>query len=1070
MPGKTLTDQLLGNLPMLRDASRAEHNTAWNLAYNSKVRCTSLARREALLTVVDRKFPYHVAVTLDGGDLRVTCDCPPTEGKPNARCAHKLAAVMRLREHLRYNPISTWESALTDILASAPSGTRAGGPRYVLAASLTDRTGSAAFVPYRIPVRHFPEEILENNAALTTYLSENAEARAAAVEMRSAKNPEQFVNAPEATIRAIEMNLAAERYESSYYYYGTSRPTVPFTGMLSLLSGCPLFLETEDSPLGVPLRIAEEPLTAHLALDAADNGLELRLSVAPPEDPALQGETARLDLVHENPLWMLGGRTLFRIDADANTFQTMLAHPVVEIPAEDEEDFLTEYLLPLAERMPVSGSAVSTQTIDAPMEKRLYLSEGSEGIVAALKFGYGDAEVAYEKNPPRSATRLRAGTRTLLRFERDVDAEHEAHDALKSYGLKRGTEEGVMALRKATHPVDFLLRHVPRLAEAGYTVFGEEELATARVNRATPTLSFNVSTGIDWFDVAAVAHFGDLEVSLKDIRRAVRKKERYIKLADGSIGAIPDEWLERYARLFALTEETDEGLRLGNAQVTLLDQMLEDVDGSVVDDEFKRRRDRLRDFSSITQHPLPKGLNAELRPYQKAGFDWLHFLHEYGFGGCLADDMGLGKTLEALAFLLSLKEEGAAEGPSLIVMPRSLLFNWQREAARFTPDLKILMHADTDRVTDLDAMDGYDLVLTTYGVMLRDVDALRKKRFHYVILDEAQAIKNPISKTARAARLLQTDHRLALTGTPVENSTAELWSLFAFLNPGLLGGLDNFRTEFTTPIERHQSTEAADVLRRMVYPFILRRTKGQVAAELPERTERILLTDMEPAQRKLYDKYRDYYRAQVLGLMDEGANNARMKVLEGLLRLRQISNDPRTVDKKYKGGSGKFEALMDTLETLREEGHKALVFSQFTQMLALVRAELDNRGVPYAYLDGRTKDRQTAVDAFQKNEDLPFFLISLKAGGVGLNLTAADYVVHIDPWWNPAVEMQATDRTHRIGQDKPVFIYKLIARDSVEEKILQLQDRKRALVNSLITTDAGFFKSLTRDDVEMLFE
>ena len=328
--------------------------------------------------------------------------------------------------------------------------------------------------------------------------------------------------------------------------------------------------------------------------------------------------------------------------------------------------------------------------------------------------------------------------------------------------------------------------------------------------------------------------------------------------------------------------------------------------------------------------------------------------------------------------------------------------------------------------------------------MLRDIEILRNYRFHYVLLDESQAIKNPVAQSAKAARLLNADHRLVLTGTPVENSTYELWSQFAFLNPGLLGNMEYFKEEFGTPIEKHGEEQAAQFLRKMVYPFILRRTKDQVAPELPPRTERMLFSDMEPAQRKLYNRTRDYYRGVLLGMIEqEGMNDARMKILEGLLRLRQICNHPKLMDLQFHGESAKFELLIETLETLRAEGHKALVFSQFVEMLKLVRREMDLRHIPYTYLDGQTHNRQERVDTFQNDPKIPFFLISLKAGGVGLNLTAADYVIHIDPWWNPAVEMQATDRTHRIGQEKPVFVYKLIVRDSVEEKILQLQERKR---------------------------
>jgi non-specific serine/threonine protein kinase len=375
------------------------------------------------------------------------------------------------------------------------------------------------------------------------------------------------------------------------------------------------------------------------------------------------------------------------------------------------------------------------------------------------------------------------------------------------------------------------------------------------------------------------------------------------------------------------------------------------------------------------------------------------------------------------------------------------------------------------RNKDVSIFDDYDVVITTYGTMLRDIEILHKYKFHHVILDESQAIKNPLAKSAKAARLLNAEHRIVMTGTPVENNTFELWSQFAFLNPGLLGSMDYFKSQFANPIESAGDEKSAETLRKLVYPFIMRRTKEQVALELPPRTERVVYTDMDAAQKKFYNQTRERYRAELLGLIEtEGMNNARFKVLEGLLRLRQIAIHPALVDKKYKGDAPKFEILLETLETLQAEKHKALIFSQFVETLKLVRKELDARKIKYMYLDGQTQKRQDKVDEFQANEKIPFFLISLKAGGVGLNLTAADYVIHLDPWWNPAVEMQASDRAHRIGQTKPVFVYKIIARDTVEEKILQLQEKKRALVKNIIATEASFFKSLTQEDVKGLFE
>jgi non-specific serine/threonine protein kinase len=433
--------------------------------------------------------------------------------------------------------------------------------------------------------------------------------------------------------------------------------------------------------------------------------------------------------------------------------------------------------------------------------------------------------------------------------------------------------------------------------------------------------------------------------------------------------------------------------------------------------------------------------------------------------------MGLGKTIQTLVFLQTLKANGSkTHSANLLVVPRSLLINWQREAERFTPDIKILEYFDARQKVDLTRFDEFDIVITSYGILLRDIQRLKNYLFWYVILDESQAIKNPLSQTARAARLLKTEHRLCLTGTPVENSTIELWSQFSFLNPGLLGSLEYFKREIALPIEKNGDQEEITRLRKLVAPFILRRTKDQVAPELPLRTERLLLVDMLPTQRKMYEKVREQYGALVNGLADEQSfNQNRMQVLEGLLRLRQIANHPRLFESQYRGGSGKFELIEETLATLQAEGHRALVFSQFVQMLRIVRESLDNTGTPYAYLDGSTKNRQGQVDTFQSDPAIPFFLVSLKAGGKGLNLTAADYVIHIDPWWNPAVEDQASDRAHRIGQDKPVFIYKLITRNSVEEKIIKLQERKKSLVSQVIISDSTFYKKITLDEILDLF-
>ncbi|HMO55798.1 MAG TPA: SNF2-related protein, partial [Roseiflexaceae bacterium] len=783
----------------------------------------------------------------------------------------------------------------------------------------------------------------------------------------------------------------------------------------------------------------------------------------------IDATSGSMQVIIPEPLWVLVDDLLVPMTQARNT-AILLEEPKLRIAPHEQTEFLEQYLLPLADAVEIQGDAVRVSEIHVDSVPQLYLGETGGELIAQLRFRYDVYVVDYERNPAPVTTRRKADSIELGRVHRAHAAEQEAFQAVGTHGLKRDTRPGFFLLRKSTHPIDFLMHQIPRLAEAGFEIFGEEALKTARVNRHRPTINFKISSGIDWFDLQATVSFGETQVALGEIRRAVRRRERYVKLADGSMGVIPDEWLERYRHLFALGEANDDQLRLAHSQLTLIDQLLGDADHVKVDREYKQRRERLRSFSKIEPQPLPATFQGELRPYQKAAYDWLHFLREYGFGGCLADDMGLGKTVVALAYIEQLYEREPDAPATLVVLPRSLLFNWQREAARFTPEMGVYVHADQGRIDVAEAFDEHELILTTYGTLLRDIEILRQYEFNCIVLDEAQAIKNPVAETSKAVRLLRGRQRITLSGTPIENSTLELWSQFAFLNPGLLGHLDYFRTEFVAPIERKQETTTAELLRKTVYPFIMRRTKSQVAPELPPRTDRRIDCDMEPAQRKLYEKQRSYYRDKLMGLIDgDGVENARMQILEGLLRLRQICCHPRLVEPTFKGASGKFEQLFETLETLRAEGNRALIFSQFVQVLTLVRERLDAGKIPYAYLDGQTRNRQEVVDSFQHEDGPPFFLISLKAGGVGLNLTAADNVILIDPWWNPAVEMQATDRTHRIGQDKPVFVYRLVARDSIEEKILELQSRKRALVDQLISSETSVFKSLTRDDIAALF-
>ncbi len=707
-----------------------------------------------------------------------------------------------------------------------------------------------------------------------------------------------------------------------------------------------------------------------------------------------------------------------------------------------------------------------TETIDDFKEKRLYLDEEEDGIRIQLKFLYGKTEVDSDEKQP-ILWDVEAETTKFTRIVRDFNKEAAAYEQLRRGHVKRTAAGAIQTLKN--RGLQWLLDDVPVLLAQGFAVFGEEELERFRIRRATPNIRVQLNSGIDWFDLSIEIDIDGIMLSLKELKKALKQKQRYLRLADGSVAALPEAWLKKLRHAINLGEEDKTRVRFSHIHATMIDELFAEQNFRLQDESFADKLEQLRTFKGIETHPLPKSLKAKLRPYQREGYNWLHFLKEFHFGGCLADDMGLGKTVQALSILLSEIENGSDE-PNLIVAPTSVVFNWLEEIARFAPSLKVLNQTGVDRQrTEVDTS-AYDVVLTSYGTLRNDVLFLKDVQFNYVILDESQNIKNPLSQTAKAVKLLRSRNRLALSGTPMENNTIELWSLFSFLNPGLLGGVSYFKEAFAKPIEKHEDEETANLLRKTIFPFLLRRTKQKVATELPPKVKNVLYAEMSPQQEEVYRRWRDYYRAALLKqIADAGLSKARMNVLEGLTKLRQIACHPLLVEENFAGASTKYELLLHHVDEIRAEGHKVLIFSQFVRMLKIVRAHLDAGNVPYAYLDGATRKRKECVDRFQKDEACGLFLISLKAGGTGLNLTAADYVIHYDPWWNPAVEAQATDRTHRIGQNKHVFVYKMITKNTVEEKIMKLQEKKKGLVEQVVSTDAGLFKKLSAEDIEELF-
>jgi SNF2 family DNA or RNA helicase len=598
---------------------------------------------------------------------------------------------------------------------------------------------------------------------------------------------------------------------------------------------------------------------------------------------------------------------------------------------------------------------------------------------------------------------------------------------------------------------------------------GWQVQAEGRVYRKPGEFALEISSGIDWFDVKGQLDFGPVVLPLPALLRAVRRRARFVPLGDGSLGMLPEEWLERWGLLAGAPARGKDHVRLSRAQAVLLEPLLSELVGSTWDADFEALRREIRGFSELAAEAAPRGLRTTLRPYQARGLAWLRLLGRVGLGGCLADDMGLGKTVQVLALLLerhqAARRRRRSRRPSLVVVPRSLVHNWIAESARFTPELCMLAHVGPERGTSRAALARHDVVVTSYGTLRRDIDALSDCEFDTVVLDEAQAIKNASSATARAVRRLRARHRLALSGTPIENHLGELWSLLDFLNPGLLDTAKSLRALATGGNGSGQRVR--EMIGQSLRPLLLRRTKRQVAPELPERTEQTIELDLEPAEARAYAELYRYYAARIQARVDEvGMDRSTPQILEALLRLRQAACHPGLLDPTRTGDrSAKVSLLVQQLVDLRDQGHKALVFSQFRSLLDIVREQLAAEGVDCETLDGRTRNRERHVARFQTDSRVTAFLISLKAGGTGLNLTAAEYVFILDPWWNPAAEAQAIDRTHRIGQTRRVLAYRLLARGTVEEKVAELQARKRELVEAVLGEDGAFAGKLTRDDL-----
>ena len=759
--------------------------------------------------------------------------------------------------------------------------------------------------------------------------------------------------------------------------------------------------------------------------------------------------------------------------AEVHLVEAFLPDGKIEVTPEAWPKYLEDVVMKWSQTVHVHFAEELVEYLDkAKPDYRLYLQERDQMLLLLPAFSYNGVELKWGHFG--SVIHPQNGIVTLV--QRNETAEQDFIHLLKHLhtDIQQNNKEHYFYLpATAVLANNWFFRFTDTMKEWEVEIYGTEGLKNLRISTFKPETKVHVTSGIDWFDASIEILFGEEKVTLQELKRAMAQKQNYVRLSDGSIGLLPEEWLKKYSLLVKMGEGKGNKLRLKKFHFSVLDELLKDVDEDALQAELEAKKERLSsiissDYSNIQP---PEQLTATLRPYQLGGFQWLMFLKEAGWGGILADDMGLGKTVQTLAFFQDYKNQNK-EAKFLVVCPTTLMYNWSNEIKKFTPDLQPFIHHGPKRNAVSQAFDNYDIIITTYGTMRSDIKIFKEIHFDYVVLDESQAIKNPQSQVAKAALLLNSKNRLALSGTPVQNNTFDLYSQMNFLNPGMLGSREFFMNEFATPIDKFQEEEIKQQLRKLIYPFLLRRTKEQVAKDLPEKTETILFCEMGNEQRKIYDAYRNTYKEQILGLIDErGIERSQMHILQGLTKLRQICDSPAILNEDEKFGN--FSIKLDELvrEIVENVGnHKALVFSQFLGMLALIKEKLIEQGIPYAYFDGSSSstEREKNIQQFQNDDSCRVFLISLKAGGIGLNLTAADYVYIVDPWWNPAVEQQAIDRTHRIGQTKNIFAYRLICLNTIEEKMLILQERKRTLANDLVADDNAILKRLTREDIAFL--
>ena len=766
-------------------------------------------------------------------------------------------------------------------------------------------------------------------------------------------------------------------------------------------------------------------------------------------------------------------RILFVSDVEGSKLKPFLSKENILIPKKAELKYFSGFVLNTINNFKVESSGFEIFEITPEKVALLELETGLKGNTGlTLKYNYQGNKI-YSNEPSNSFTSFeKKGENFIFRkYYRDFKWEKQCRETLGELGFFSDDDINFFPVSSNSKRKDELYG-ILELVNSNYSeIIGSGFVLTSRLdlNFNLKPIDIEISSQIinDWFDLRATVKIGEWEIPFSRFRKNILEGIREYELPDGSIAVLPETWFTKYKNIFEFGKSIDDSLRIHKQHFSLLADTFRD-------EGFKgyERLERLLipDQVPVLQHP--KGLNCNMRQYQADGLNWLNFLQTAGLGGCLADDMGLGKTIQTLALLqhnkenflsndqhaseteISLFERSESKLTSLIIVPASLIYNWENEIKRFVPDMKVYSYKGNQRKKSTSYFQNFDIILSSYHTIRQDIELISSFSFHYIILDESQVIKNPASMLYRTVTRLKSEFKLVLTGTPVENSLTDLWTQLNFVNPGLLGDLAFFRREFAKPIEKMGDDEKEIKLRKIIQPFILRRTKEMVARDLPPVTEQTVFCDMTDEQFKVYDEEKSAVRNSILkSIASTGLEKSAIIVLQGLMKLRQLSNHPVLANDEYAYGSGKFETVLQDMESVIVEGHKILVFSSFVKHLDLYAEELRKKRILFSMLTGASTKREKIVNSFQLDPENKIFLISLKAGGVGLNLTAADYVFILDPWWNPASEMQALNRAHRIGQHKSVFVYRYITSNSIEEKIVRLQDKKSKLADIFISSN-----------------